>query len=191
VLPGHDVGPRGGLERRAVERRGDRRDARVGAARVAADVDDAVARRAVDPHHARRGELGGDPHVHRRDAREPAQRRALVRDPVLCAHDLDRRRRAGGERVERRHRVLRLHREDHHLVAGPRQLARVLDDRRPRGRRPGGRDDREAAVAQRGSVGAPRDQHDVGAAGGEPAADRAADRAGAVDHEARCHRPPG
>ena len=123
-------------------------------------------------------------HAHRVRVGEVAEHDALVLDAVLEARDRDVGRRARVERLARADRVLRLHREDHDVVGGERELRRMVDDRDRERLVVVGRLDAQPAVADRLVVRAARDERDVVAALEQAGADDAADRARAVDDEA-------
>ena len=134
-------------------------------------------------------EGAGQPRDHAVDAREVAQRAALVLDAVLRADDRRLDVAGGGLEVEQcALGVLGLHREDDDVVVGPLELAGVADslDRQLDGAEVVG-DEAESALLNGAEVVAAADQDGVEAAVEEAPADGRADAAGAVDDgSARC-----
>ena len=172
-----------GTDSKPAERgRGDALGQLVGAGRVAADVEDAGHRVAALDDDARLEVLRRQHHRDRVGVGEPAQRGRLVADTVLGA---DHRHGPGcvpHQVGERGLGLVRLHRQHDDGVVAPVDSCRGVGRGCPDGVPSLGGVEHQPVREDPGQMLAARDQRDVVAGQGQPAADHAADGPGAVQH---------
>ena len=181
VFPAHDVRVGPGDETGRGQVCGDSTDQVVGAARIAARVEDTADRRGMVQHQARLQIRRRHPDHHAVHPVETAQRHALVVHAVLRAHHRQVFPTRGPKGGQRRVGVLRLHRQQDDVIVTKIDLARMADrgDRQPHafpgrfGRQSPALDDTQMCTAA--------DEPHIAAVLQQPRADDPADSACPID----------